>query len=331
MTWFMICPYYYYLLLFQHPLLWDNGAPVAFQQFLNTNYRRKPGAYFCFCSNNYIQKADKSCEYPYCPNLTTIKSSASSIIHPLLRRTEQCTMMLLTNLAEPDWIFVPCDEPYLYIVVCKKEQPAKKKQDHNIINLDDDVKCHPLSIVVNHKCFTLNWKNVSELQHLIHCSKCATNPIIPNIYTRFYHIFDIMLTEDNVSIIILRKVSNSFHILNMYRYLDVIVYKHTFISKAVEGIYLAKVQKLKLSLENVLFQCTKGVYILIDYVCDLSIDCPNDKSDEQNCTCQNMFESNYCKEIEVQKSRKQCSHLYYTSLSGTCHKYSLMADFPNPL
>ena len=120
-------------------------------------------------------------------------------------------MMLLTNLAEPDWIFVACDEPYLYIVVCRKEQPAKKKQDHNIISLDDNVKCHPLSIVVNHKCFTLDWKNVSELQHQIHCSKCATNPVIPNIYSRFYHIFDIMLTEDNVSLIILRKGSNSFH------------------------------------------------------------------------------------------------------------------------
>ena len=44
----------------------------------------------------------------------------------------------------------------------------------------------------------------------------------------------------------------------MYRYLDVIVYKHTFISTAVEGIYLAKVKKFKLSLKNVLFQCTKG-------------------------------------------------------------------------
>ena len=117
----------------------------------------------------------------------------------------------------------------------------------------------------------------------------------------------------------------------MYRYLDVIVYKLSFISKAVEGIYLAKVRKLKLSLENILFQCTKGGYLLIDYVCDLSVDCPNDKSDEQNCTYQNMFKNNYCKEIEVQKLRKQCSHLYYTSLSGSCHKYSNMADFLNPL
>ena len=137
---------------FQHRLVWDNRAPVAFQQFLNTNYRRKPGTYFCFCSNNYILKANKSCEYSYCPNLTAIKSFASSTIHPLIKRTEECTLMLLTNLAEPDRIFVPCDEPYVYIVVCRKEQPAKKKQDHNVISLDNDVKCHPLSIVVNHKC-----------------------------------------------------------------------------------------------------------------------------------------------------------------------------------
>ena len=312
---------------FQGRLAWDNGGPVAFQQFLNTNYMRKLVTYYCFCYDDKINKINKCDLYSsYCPNIDQIKSSASSIIHPLVKGTEQCTMMLFSNLAEPDWIFISCNEPYLYIVVCSKNKQlqAKQKQYYNTMSLDSDFKCYKFSIMVTNKCFTLNWKNLSHVQHLPYLQNSSTN----NIYQEFHHIFDFMLMENMVLFVLLEIGSNTLKALKIYRYLDVVVYKNTFLSKAVEGIYLSRSKMLRLSVKNILFHCTNGGFVLIDYICDLSVDCPNDKSDEENCTCWNVLMRNRCKKITT-KIRKKCSFLYYSSHSGECLKYNNMSKFSN--
>ena len=59
----------------------------------------------------------------------------------------------------------------------------------------------------------------------------------------------------------------------------------------------------------------------MDYICDDFVDCPYDTSDEEQCSCQNL-EGQICKHIIVQNGGKLCGHLYYTALTGECHKHN---------
>ena len=289
---------------------------------------RKLVTYYCFCYDDKINKMDK-CEQDssYCPNMDKKNFSTSTIIHPLIKGTKQCAMMLLSNLAEPDWTFISCNEPFLYIVTCSKNKVlwAKEKQYYNTMSLDNNFKCHQFSIIVTSKCFTFIFKTFSQFRHLPYSQELSTN----NIYQKFHHIFDFMLMENMELFVLLEIGPNTIKALKMYRSLDVVVYKDILISKAVEGIYLLRSKMLKLSLENILFHRKKGGFVLIDYVCDLSVDCPNDKSDEKNCTCENILMKNHCQEIRTTKSRTKCSFLYYSSRSGACLKYNNMSKFLN--
>ena len=63
-----------------------------------------------------------------------------------------------------------------------------------------------------------------------------------------------------------------------------------------------------------------------DHVCDGVIDCPNDKSDEEKCTCynQNINESSsaVCKITYPGKRKIFCSNLSSMTKIGNCHKYT---------
>ena len=42
--------------------------------------------------------------------ITKIESMATTILYPIRFKIKVCTLMLLTNLAEVDWVSVSCDK-----------------------------------------------------------------------------------------------------------------------------------------------------------------------------------------------------------------------------
>ena len=166
------------------------------------------------------------------------------------------------------------------------------------MSLDDNFLCHQFSIVVNHKWFMLKWRNKTSLSSVI----LNNNPESSNMFAGFHHIFDFILTENKELSILLETSSNKYlHLLSLYRYLDVIVYKQiVYPSDAVDGFHLLQLEKFKLELKTLLLRCKREGFILVDYTCDLLIDCLNEKSDEENCKCYNGSRKNHCKEIQIQ-------------------------------
>ena len=72
------------------------------------------------------------------------------------------------------------------------------------------------------------------------------------------------------------------------------------------------------------FMCTAGGYIHSEYVCDRHIDCMNDESDENTCTCETNLETSTCKLVTKTRKREYCSSLYYLDNDGQCKKYKDM-------
>ena len=55
------------------------------------------------------------------PNALLVKKFASQYIQPVANKDVGCTLIMLENLAIPEWITVPCDEKILTSVVCVSE------------------------------------------------------------------------------------------------------------------------------------------------------------------------------------------------------------------
>ena len=55
-----------------------------------------------------------------CVNLIHLKSKVRGTLYPKSKGPERCSMMLLSNLAEPEWIQISCTEKLLVDVICVK-------------------------------------------------------------------------------------------------------------------------------------------------------------------------------------------------------------------
>ncbi len=55
------------------------------------------------------------------PNLTNIKEHSRKHLYPTLSQKRGCTLMLLTNLAQPHWVSIDCTEKLIYNALCVDE------------------------------------------------------------------------------------------------------------------------------------------------------------------------------------------------------------------
>ena len=99
---------------FQNETRWETGSPLSFQQYSYLNYGQGKVATHCRCD---------MVAGNFCPDLFKENSSESKdTIYPFpTKNNKLCTMMLLINLAEPDWISIFCNKSILPIVICVKD------------------------------------------------------------------------------------------------------------------------------------------------------------------------------------------------------------------
>ena len=94
-------------------------------------------------------------------NLTNVKELAVKTIQPAMHKLKLCTVMLLSNLAYPEWIHVDCDEKLLSDVVCSTGNP--EMVEINVITRNRTRKMCPLpQIMKNSSCYLFLWHKRSR-------------------------------------------------------------------------------------------------------------------------------------------------------------------------
>lgn len=116
--------------------LWNNYQFIGFQPgtFKQTEKRLK-----CTSGTEYDSLFDwwkpvkvvLNLEFDQLCNVSAIRQQAENKLQPV--RENRCTVMFLSNLAYPDWISVPCDEPLLSIIFCSNETEAFQESLHEIV------------------------------------------------------------------------------------------------------------------------------------------------------------------------------------------------------
>ena len=288
---------------------WEVGSPLSFQSFGYTSYKTTE---FIAKSDNVIHK---------------LNTNEITVHYPHMDTSHKCTKMLLFNLAEPDWISVPCNKSLLSHNLCYLKIPnyALNSKTQNVTDYSYCLRNH---IMLQKKCYIFIWLNSFNTSNL--CANFEALPGKKTIIKYLKDLFGSISVINEYPPIIIDNYGNTVHVIKFKHFFNKLNYIHTQVAKyKVSGYLVCSYKKHGISSWANLFHCTKGGYILSENLCDSVIDCPNDRSDEEFCYCQNnsanRTSSNFCKILYFGMKKKVCSNLYYMTVQGTCLKYKSLS------
>ena len=212
---------------------------------------------FCRCPKKDMNKSA----------ITQVKFLAQKYIQPQINK--MCALMLLTNLAEPEWISINCHQKIIGDILCML--PDNMIILTNISHQVDLVVFEHLCHLINGKCYLLSMgfqndtlgyqspinvtSTLIDMEHLIR----AINGEFPP-----FHSFN--------SLISYCKITSKWKFQ-----------KATGLHTAPHVLLISGQSYIKY--RNI-FECGKDIFISYVFVCDGKKDCPGDVAfDEMACTC----------------------------------------------
>ncbi len=263
-----------------------------------------------------------------CVDLSDLREKSCGVLHPHKVKKKTCTLMLISNLANPVWVFVECNHTHLYHTVCATEAHDSPTQ----ISLNSslfEAFCQQSVIKKKDLCLSFVWvTSSSELarQRQPSCRKeiNADNlrGIMPLFETVSSQFPPMILVEKNIS---------KIHVFTDLVHQNQLSHRFKKVPSAYHSGFILCSNALKTVKRGInMFSCKDGSVISVSLVCDGSIDCHSDNSDEEFCNCslnksldlRHMF----CKTMSV---ATQCGPLYFKDFHGICQQYSTLTAEDN--
>ncbi len=154
----------FFLLQFQHTWKWTGHHPAAFLPFDNNLFLRAYTncsevkylpSYMCpGTSHNIIPRKP----YLLCPNLMQTRENARTNLYPFTSGPQKCTIILLENLAQPDWVNIDCHDKLLPIFFCMSQKDGMNKTEMGIEH-QNNIFCSPKVVSFKQRCFAFEWVN----------------------------------------------------------------------------------------------------------------------------------------------------------------------------
>ena len=186
-----------------------------------------------------------------------------------------CTLMLLTNLAEPEWISVSCGQKIIADIVCVV--PRNANTNANISLKAGLVIFKSPCVFINVKCYSFSWGFLNDRP----VSRKMKTEIIKPTLVAMEHLVRVTNTE-----------FPPFHsFFNLITYCKLL---RKWISQSItephKGLHILTLSGSTYRKYGNAFECTQGTFIAYAYVCDGKKDCSgNIAFDEMGCTCETSF------------------------------------------
>ncbi len=323
---------FYHSLQFQGKI-WEHGIPVSFQQFKNY-YFGQPGVLGhdivnysledSVCKKDKKEQAEKGCfcnQWDLMANdMNSQKEKALHTIFPEHGKGLRCTMLLLSNLAESDWITVDCSDRMLGSVFCSLpsrnyiEPNSHQRYENNTI-------CLLNSIFYNNTCFFfLLFQSKVNGSISQFCGKFKTTALSEFSFKDWKFLFDAI--QPPFPPVLLEENSSYLEQILVRKYLYMFEYKFDkVLSFDAEGFVVCHslANKSQSYLPKHLLE--KGAFVPQSHQCDGIVDCSLDGSDEEHCLCESSVKNHLCRELKQHSGKVCCGPLYHRSKEGTCEKY----------
>ena len=329
-------------ILFQAQWRWKGGHPLSFQPFrlsseqdLNWTIKRKSVVlqYDCLqrMTNYMVPYVHKYKHFSKCTRIPFQKITYSFHPHQVIKKT--CTSMLLSNLAEPEWVFITCNESLLNVVVCVKDKNVENNNSYTLNIVKKNNICLKQYLKINEKCYKLSWiSRNSRIPLRDICEKYEKQVNQRSVLEKTLNL--VSQKGQFPPILALYSHGSKMKIskLTYKKFLGQLYFSSEFISSfEAEGFFLCNVKPFTVIIGSNLFPCNAGGYISYEYICDGLIDCPNDISDEKNIFCVKYGIEEKILNSEEHNISHKCSNLYLLTIYGTCQKYSSLGVTLNQL
>ncbi len=202
-----------------------------------------------------------------------------STIYPQLDHRNTCILMLVANLASPEWINVDCQIPILKHIMCFASS-LNRSHVHDLTGINNIVKqqkvakfCPNNSFLVHNKCLFFLWKKTNDS----HASTCYV------LRAAVLEISDITNISQISDATHLSPVSGGSKPNSAMFYFNSFQEKYEAMSVSPkESFFICYICVKETQMGLNLFQCTDDIWISALLQCDGTDDC-SDSSDEMYC------------------------------------------------
>ena len=260
-------------------------------------------------------------DYIYFPNVTSkVLAKGRNTLYPEQGR-KLCAAIVMTNLADPEWITINCNEKLTTDVMCYFEQ---LKIPPSIADLSNLTATNPDCIIKNDICFVFHWVKNHNKNHN------KNQNYIPLKYLSDIQLFTFLF--DAVSVTISPILYCNYKYKTTYqKYAEFYDFKVEETNENSEGFVISKFNKVSflISVGLNVFKCGKNVSISITLVCNGYNDCPGQEAlDETGCQCDSQdSDLTQCRSKITQNVRNICSFFYLQTVNNSCHIYDNIYNF----
>ena len=160
-----------------------NNAPMSYQYWSNVNFGKFGlPEYRKYHTSHVYEELSRNFLLNTCGVLLVLKNPNSfckteeliystdiyshHILYPVLTARKQCTLLLLMNLAQSQWVSVDCNTKVVNHAVCfSRKQTINGKE--RVVNLEKSLICAKVSILYKKWCY-----------FFFHCKKCSMRNIL---------------------------------------------------------------------------------------------------------------------------------------------------------
>ena len=116
---------------------------------------------------------------------------------------QTCTLMLLSNMREPEWIPISCYENLVNTVICKRIKQYKTRS--NYLNSENKsvtfYRCKTTTLLIDDKCYGFLWRAKGLISDHF-CLEFKARGVSPDKLDYFYHIFNAVSATNKFPILI---------------------------------------------------------------------------------------------------------------------------------
>ncbi len=271
-------------------LSWTDGSPLSFQLFTNRHY----AGFFRFVS---IHSSKRACPFHRVhPKQPIISNDMKVTIFPNSRKGKHCVLLLLHNLASPEWVNSYCNRGFTSTVFCRKNNTVT---DQHQVKHNKHKHCLPGIFLFQSKCVLIRWTDGQWKSHLV-SKRYKMNSLISSNISEF------VFVTNNVKItpIVIHNLSCT-HIFSFNDFRKQYTMTTVQATQNNSGHQAFVDYPVNIKFGRNVFQCTSGKFISATQVCDKVRDC-SDNFDEQNCICSKGDGKKICHRDLLKKVRSLC-------------------------
>ncbi len=258
-------------------------------------------------------------------DLSVIKREIIHKIYPVVGHGQSCTMLLVTNLAQPEWISVSCTRKLLLDIICIAHNTSSKQQP--AIFQTVQYFCGSDCVKSQKACYTFVWYNstkVDEISHIRDCHKPLSQKQLQNVSVLLQEAISAALPL----ILAYELFTSTFNTIHVEKHHSVIQVKLSTIGLSTKGYLVGENKLHSVKVSGNVFSL--GGFVLQTQVCNGNQDCISDSSDEDGCLCNktstvSATRKGFCKFLQTD-STTSCGLLFRMSTKGVCLMFSAMVS-----